>query len=85
MQDTSTIVVSKKLKRELDSFKDFERETYQDVIQKLVIRARETDESRLELSAATRKSIARAREDIAKGRVYTSEQVRKNLGFKQVI
>ena len=41
MADTSTIVVPKKLKKDLDSFKDFERETYADVIEKLIFKAKQ--------------------------------------------
>ena len=81
MSETSTILVSKKLKGELDSFKEFNRETYEDVIQKLIVKARQNDESKLELNIETLNAIEEARKDIAKGRVYTSKQLKKELGL----
>ncbi|MDO8625586.1 MAG: hypothetical protein Q7R47_05875 [Candidatus Diapherotrites archaeon] len=81
MGDSSTIVVSKVLKKELDGFKDFDRETYADVIQKLVHRARQDDESKLELSSAALKAIAAAKKDIKAGRVFSSKQLAQELGF----
>ncbi len=81
LSETSTILVSKKLKGELDSFKEFNRETYEDVIQKLIVKARQNDESKLELNIETLNAIEEARKDIAKGRVYTSKQLKKELGL----
>ena len=77
----TTIQVSSKLKRELDSFKEYARETYAEVIGRLVEQAREDEESRLELSEETVKDIQEAREDLRKGRVKTSRMVRKALGL----
>jgi len=81
LSDSSTIVVSKVLKKELDGFKEFDRETYEDVIQKLVYRAKQGDESKFELSAATLKAIAAAKKDIAAGRVFSSRQLAHEMGF----
>lgn len=81
VSDTSTILVSKRLKRELDSFKEFDRETYETVIQKLVHKAKQADESRLELSASALKAIAAARKDIAEGRLFSSKKMAQELGF----
>lgn len=79
--DSSTIVLSKRLKHELETFKQYDRETYADVIGRLLHIAREDDESKMELSEETKKGIARAKEDFKKGRIYTSEQMRKELGL----
>ena len=81
MGDSSTIVLSKVLKKELDGLKEFDRETYADVIQKLVYRAKQADESKLELSATALKAIAAAKKDVKAGRVVSSKQLEKELGF----
>ncbi len=81
MSDTSTIVLSKKLKSELAGFKQYDRETFADVIGRVLHIAREVDESKLELSEETKKGIARGKEDFKKGRTYTTEELRKKLGL----
>ena len=81
MADNTTILVPQKLKRELDSFKDYRRETYAEVIGKLICIAREDEESRLALSEETLKDIKEAREDIRKGRVFSPKQVKRELGL----
>jgi predicted CopG family antitoxin len=79
--DATTIQVPNKVKNELDRFKGHPRETYADVINRLIEMAREGEESRLELSIETLKGIKQAKEDIRKGRVYTTAQVKKELGL----
>lgn len=81
MNNISTIQISVRLKKNLDAFKDYPRETYEDVIEKLVLRAKEDEESKLELSDETLKDIEEARADFKHGRVYTLKQVRKELGI----
>ncbi len=81
MSETTTIQISVKLKKELTSFKDYNRETYADVIEKLISIAKEDGETNLELSKETLKDIAEARDDIKKGRVYSSKQIKKELGL----
>ena len=79
--DTTTLQIPLKLKKELDSFKDYARETYAEVINKLINRAKEDEEAELELSEETLKAVREAREDVKKGRVYSSKQVKKELGL----
>lgn len=78
---TTTVVIPKTLRNDLDVLKVFERETYADVIGRLVHIAKEDDETGLELSEATKKKLARAEEDFKHGRIYTSAQMRKELGL----
>lgn len=73
--------MSKKLKKELESFREYERETYEDVISKLVRGAKEDEEEKLELSEETLKCIQEGRDDYIKGRVFSSRQIRKELGL----
>ena len=81
MAENTTILVSKKQRKELDSFKDHPRETYGDVINKLIFIAKESNESRLELSSEALKAVEEGRKDFKQGRFYSTEQLRKELGF----
>ncbi len=81
MSDSTTIQVSKEIKKELNAFKDYERESYAEVISKLIAIVKEDEESEMELSKETLKGIKEAEEDIKKGRVYTTKQLKKELGL----
>jgi predicted transcriptional regulator len=73
MANTS-IQVSEELLARLKKRKMYARETYEEVIEDLL-------EDVSELSEETKKSIARAEKDIAEGRVYTFESIKKELGL----
>jgi len=77
----TTVQIPVKVKKELDAFKDHARETYAEVIEKLVELAREQEESKMELSEEAIKGVEEAREDIKKGRVYTTAKLKKELGI----
>ena len=70
----TTIQISKNLLEKLKSMKLSEKESYENLIWDLV-------EDRMELSEETKKSIARAEEDIKKGRVHKWEDVKKELNI----
>ena len=70
----STIQVSEELKRELKKLKIYQRETYEDVIWDLI-------EANMELSEEMKKHLEEAYKDIEEGRLYTHEQVKKELGL----
>ncbi len=78
---TTTIQVPVKLKKELDAFKDHKNEPYADVISKLICIVREDEESKLELSGETLAGIREAREDMKAGRVFSSKQIKEELGL----
>jgi predicted transcriptional regulator len=75
----TTIQLKQATKRKLEKVKMFPRETYNQVIERLLERDDEEDE---QLSPATIKNIERSLKDIKAGRVYTTEQVKKELGIK---
>ena len=81
VNETTTIQIPKALKGELDSIKNYKRETYADLIRKLLERFKEDEESELELSEETLKAIEEGREDARKGRVYSIKQAEKELGL----
>ena len=68
----TTIQVSKELLEKLRAMKLYERESYEELIWDLI-------EDRMELNEETKQSIARAEEDIRKGRVHRWENVKKEL------
>ena len=71
---TTTIQINEELKKELDEIKLFRRETYNDVVERLI-------EDMKELNEQTKKEIEKARKEIAEGKFKTHEQVKKEMGF----
>jgi len=74
----TTIQLEEKTKEELERVKLFPRETYNEVIIRLVM----TSQEETELSEETIKNIEKSLEDVKKGRLYSTEKVRKELGIK---
>ena len=74
----TTIQVEEKTKDELERVKLFPRETYNEVIIRLIMISQEESE----LSKQTIKNIEKALKDVKKGRLYSTEKVRKELGIK---
>lgn len=70
----TTIQISKDLKEELQKRKLYEKETYEDIIWDIL-------EDTMELSEETIKNIEQSEKDIAKGKSYTLEEVKKELGM----
>jgi len=71
----TTIQVTRRTKKELQKMKLFPRETYEEVIQRLIEISREEEE----LSAETIQNIENALKDVKKGRIYSTEEVKKEL------
>ena len=74
MGEFTTIQITKKLKKDLDLLKISKRDTYNQVIEDLV-------EDTLELSGRALKDIQEALEDVKHGRVFTHDEVKKELGI----
>tara|TARA_Y100000310_G_C20650428_1_gene799112 strand:- start:1635 stop:1853 length:219 start_codon:yes stop_codon:yes gene_type:complete len=70
----TTIQVSEGLQTELTKRKIFDRETYEEVIWDLI-------EDTMELSDETKRDIAKAREDVKKGKVHSLDEVKRELGL----
>lgn len=69
---TTTIQISDKLHELLSKRKLYDKETYEEVIWDLV-------EDTMELSEQTLKNISEAEEDIKYGKIYTHEEIKKEL------
>ena len=74
----TTIQLQEKTKNRLEGFKDFERETYEQVITKLLDIV---TEDQMELSEQTKKDIEKARKEIKAGRYVTLAEAKKELGL----
>ena len=70
----TTISVSKELLSKLKERKMYDKESYEEVIWDAL-------EDSMELSDETKKRIKLAEEDIKAGRVYSLEDVKKELGI----
>jgi predicted transcriptional regulator len=74
----TTIQLDEKTKHKLEELKSYSRETYNDVVERL-IRSKEEEER---LSPTTIKNIESSLDDIKKGRIYSTSQVKKKLGLR---
>jgi len=76
----TTIRLNVNTKQELDSFKQYKNESYNELIRKLIYIAKQC-ENEPRLSQKTIKEIKEARERIKKGEFYTEEEAKKILGL----
>ena len=79
MQQT-TIKLNTATKAELDKFKQYENESYDELVRKLV-RIVWMCKKQPSLSQKTIKEIEEAREQIRKGEFYTEDEAKKILGL----
>ena len=76
----TTIQLEEKIKQQLDELKNHPRETYNEVLKRLVKIA--TEEAEGELSPQTIKNIQKSLEDVKAGRVSSHKEVKKRLALK---
>lgn len=74
----TTIQIQDETKERLENLRDYDRETYDEIIRELLVLK---EEENMLLSEETKKAIEEGREDIKKGRVYTTKQLIKELGI----
>jgi predicted CopG family antitoxin len=70
----TTIQISNHLLEDLKKRKQYDKESYEEIIRNLI-------EDSCELNEETKKDIAKARADITSGKFYTHDQVKKRLGL----
>ncbi|MBS3142220.1 hypothetical protein J4464_02415 [Candidatus Woesearchaeota archaeon] len=70
----TTIQVSKQLANTLKKRRQYDKESYEEVIWNLV-------EDTMEINAEAKKEVEQARADIKAGKFYTHDQVKKRLGM----
>jgi hypothetical protein len=76
----TTIKIHEDTKQELDQFREYKNESYDEVIKKMVFIAK-TCKKQPELSRETIKSIEKARERLKKGKFLTETEAKKRLGL----
>ena len=76
----TTIRLNTKTKEELDQFRQYKSESYDELVRKLIHVAKLT-EKEPKLSQKTIQEIKEARERIKKGEFYTEEEAKKILGI----
>ena len=76
----TTIRVNPKTKEELDQFRQYKNESYDELVRKLIYLAR-LCEKEPKLSQKTLVEIKEAREKVKKGEFYTEAEAKKILGL----
>lgn len=76
----TTIQLDRKIKQQLDELKNYPRETYNEVLKRLLKITAEENEG--VLSPQTLKNIQKSLDDIKAGRVSSHNKVKQRLGLK---
>ena len=76
----TTIKLDQGTKVQLDNFREYKNESYDEVIRKMVYIVK-TCEKEPKLSQKTIQEIKEARERIKKGKFYTEQEAKKILGI----
>ena len=76
----TTIRVNPRTKEELDQFRQYKNESYDELVRKLIYLAR-LSEKEPKLSQKAIKEIKEARERVKKGEFYTEAEAKKILGL----
>lgn len=77
---TTTIKLRKETKAELDQFREYKSESYDELINKMMFITKNVKDN-LELSQEAVLAIEKARERIKKGNYVSEEEAKKRLGF----
>ena len=78
--DSTTIKIRENTKSQLDQFREYRNESYDEVIKKVIFIAK-TSKTEPKLSKETVEAIEKARERIKKGKFLTETEARKRLGL----
>jgi len=78
--ESTTIKLHEDTKLELDTFREYKNESYDEVIKKVMYIAK-SSKSKPELSKETIEAIEKARERMRKGKFLTEAEARKRLGM----
>ncbi len=77
----TTIKIHEETKQEIDLFREYKNESYDEVIKKILYIVKNCKDNK-ELSLETIEAIEKARERIKKGYFLTEEEARLRLGLK---
>jgi predicted transcriptional regulator len=82
--EATTIKLMPDTKQELDSFREYRNESYDDILKKIVYIAKKA-KTQPKLSKETIKRIEEARERMAKGEFVTHEELMKKYGLSDKV
>lgn len=77
----TTIQISSETRQKLEAFKDYPRETYDEIIRKMMVIVRKISNQEGELSEEALEDIRVAREQYTAGKGYSTKEVLKKLGI----
>jgi predicted transcriptional regulator len=75
----TTMKIDEHTKSDLDKFREYKNESYDEIVRKLIYIAKNADKSP-KLSKQAVKDIEAARKRMAKGEFYTHEEMKRILG-----
>ena len=78
--DATTIKIHENTKQDLDQFREYKNESYDEVIKKVMFIVK-TSKTNPKLSKETIEAIQKARARIKKGKFISEEEARKRLGL----
>ena len=78
--NATTIKIHKETKAEIDQFREYKNESYDEVLKKLIYIVKKIKKEP-DLSKETLKAIESARERIKKGHFVTEEEAKNRLGL----
>ena len=78
--DATTIKIHENTKHQLDSFREYKNESYDEVIKKIMFITKKV-KTNPKLSKEIVIAIEKARKRIKEGKFVTEEEARKRLGF----
>ena len=78
--DATTIKIHEGTKQQLDQFREYKNESYDEVIKKMIYIAKKI-KTQPELSKEAVLAIEKARKRIRSGNFITEEEAKKRLGF----
>ena len=78
--DATTIKINLDTKHQLDQFREYKRETYDELIRKMIYIVKKV-KTQPELSEEVITAIENARKRIKMGNFVTEEEAKKRLGF----
>ena len=76
----TTIKLKEQTKKELDTFREYKNETYDEIVRKILYIAKNVRKNP-QLSEKTINEIEEARKRIKEGNFYTEEEVKEILGL----
>ena len=76
----TTIKLKEQTKKELDTFREYKNETYDEIVRKILYIAKNVRKNP-QLSEKTIREIEETRRRIREGNYYTEEEVREILGL----